>query len=80
MKLEMINKLKEMYKVSGYNKKFVILFIIIISTAILELISIPYITKQIIDVHIPSGNIKALIVWGIIYIIFLKKYLQTKMN
>lgn len=71
MKLEMINKLKEMYKVSGYNKKFVILFIIIISTAILELISIPYITKQIIDVHIPSGNIKALIVWGIIYIIFL---------
>lgn len=67
----MINKLKEMYKVSGYNKKFVILFIIIISTAILELISIPYITKQIIDVHIPSGNIKALIVWGIIYIIFL---------
>lgn len=67
----MINKLKEMYKISGYNKKFIILFTIIISTAILELISIPYITKQIIDVHIPEGNIKALIVWGIIYIICL---------
>ena len=67
----MINKLKEMYKVTGYNKKFVILFTIIISTAILELISIPYITKQIIDVHIPESNIKALIVWGVIYIIFL---------
>lgn len=71
MKLKMINKLKEMYKVSGYNKQFIILFTIIIGAAILELISIPYITKQIIDVHIPEGNIKALIVWGIIYIIFL---------
>lgn len=67
----MIDKLKEMYKISGYNKKFIILFTIIISSAILELISIPYITKQIIDIHIPMGNIKALIIWGIIYVIFL---------
>lgn len=67
----MIDKLKEMYKVSGYNKKFIILFTIIISSAILELISVPYITKQIIDIHIPIGNIKALIIWGFIYVIFL---------
>lgn len=67
----MIDKLKEMYKVSGYNKQFIILFTIIISAAILELISIPYITKQIIDIQIPNGNIKALIIWGLIYIIFL---------
>lgn len=67
----MIDKLKEMYKISGYNKKFIILFTIIISSAILELISIPYITKQIIDIHIPMGNIEALIIWGIIYVIFL---------
>lgn len=67
----MIDKLKEMYKISGYNKKFIILFTIIIGLAIVELISIPYITKQIIDIHIPSSNIKALIIWGVIYTIFL---------
>lgn len=71
MKLEMINKLKEMYKISGYNKKFIILFIIIIGTAILKLISIPYITRQIIDISIPSGNIRSLIIWGCFYIIVL---------
>ena len=60
-----------MYKISGYNKKFIILFTIIIGLAIVELISIPYITKQIIDIHIPSSNIKALIIWGVIYTIFL---------
>ncbi len=67
----MINKLKEMYKISGYNKKFIILFIIIIGTAILKLISIPYITRQIIDISIPSGNIRSLIIWGCFYIIVL---------
>lgn len=66
-----LNKVKEMYKISGYNKQFIILFTIIIGTAIIETISIPYITKQIIDIHIPDKNIKALIIWGCIYIIFL---------
>ncbi len=67
----MIDKLKEMYKVSGYNKQFIILIVIIIVTTIIEMISIPYITKQIIDISIPSGNIKLLIIWGCVYIIFL---------
>ena len=49
----MIDKLKEMYKVSGYNKQFIILIVIIIVTTIIEMISIPYITKQIIDISIP---------------------------
>lgn len=67
----MIDKLKEMYKVSGYNKQFIILIVIIIVTTIIEMISIPYITKRIIDISIPSGNIKLLIIWGCVYIIFL---------
>lgn len=66
-----LKQLKEMYKVSGYNKQFIILFAIIVGSAIIEIITIPYITKQIIDIHIPNKNIKALIIYGCIYIIFL---------
>lgn len=68
---EKLKQLKEMYRVSGYNKQFINLFTIIIGAEIIEIISIPYITRQIINVHIPSSNIKALIIWGCIYIIFL---------
>ncbi len=68
---EKLKKLKQMYKISGYNKQFIILFTIIISVAIIEVITIPYITKQIIDIEIPNKNIKALIILGILYIIFL---------
>lgn len=66
-----LNKVKEMYEISGYNKNFIILFTIIIVAAVIDIISIPYITKQIIDIHIPNKNIKLLIIWGCIYIIFL---------
>lgn len=66
-----IKQIKEMYKVSGYHKQFIILFTIIVGAAIIEIISIPYITKQMIDISIPSSNIKALIIWGCIYIVFL---------
>lgn len=66
-----IKQVKEMYKVSGYHKQFIILFIIIIVSAILEITTIPYITRQMIDVSIPEHNIKALIIFGCIYIIFL---------
>lgn len=68
---EKIRKLKQMYKISGYNKQFIILFIIIVAAAIIEIISIPYITKQIIDIQIPNQNIKGLIILGVIYIICL---------
>lgn len=66
-----IKQLKEMYKVSGYHKQFVILFSIILGAAIIDIISIPYVTRQIIQVEIPSNNIRALIIWGGIYIVFL---------
>lgn len=66
-----IRKLKEMYKVSGYHKRFIILFSIILVSALIDILSIPYITRKIIDIEIPNNNIKALIIWGIIYMIFL---------
>lgn len=66
-----IKKINEMYNISGYHKQFIILFIIIVGSAIIEIISVPYITKKMIDIYIPSSNIKALIIWGCIYIIFL---------
>ena len=64
-------KLKEMYKVSGYHKQFIILFIIIIVFAIMDVIFIPYITRKIVDISIPNQNIRALIIWSCVYIIFL---------
>lgn len=66
-----LKKLKQMYKDTGYNKQFIILFIIIELTAIIEIITIPYITRQMIDIEIPNKNIRALIVLGIFYICFL---------
>ena len=57
-----LKKLNQMYKMLGYNKQFVILFIIIELTVISELIIVPYITKQIINKHIPSNNITALMI------------------
>ncbi len=66
-----IKKLKEMYKISGYHKQFVILFTIIVTFAIVDIICVPYITRQIVDISIPSSNIKALIIWSCLYVIFL---------
>lgn len=66
-----IKQIKEMYNFTGYNKQFAILFTIIVGSAIFDMISIPYVTRQIIDVDIPTANMKALIIWGFIYIALL---------
>lgn len=66
-----VKQIKEMYEVSGYHKQFIILFIIIVATAIIDIITIPYMTRQIIDVSIPEHNMKALMFFGCAYIIFL---------
>lgn len=68
---EKVKQIKEMYKFSGYHKQFIILFTIIITAAIVDIIAIPYITRQIIDFSIPQKNVQALIMWCIIYTIFL---------
>lgn len=65
---EKLIKLKEMYKDAGFNKQFIILFFIIEITTIIEMITIPYIIKRIIDIEIPNENLYGLIIWGFIYI------------
>lgn len=66
-----LRKLKEMYKDMGYNKQFIILFIVIESTVIMEILTIPYIIKNIINVEIPEKNIKGLLIFSFTYIIIL---------
>lgn len=66
-----IEKLKELYTDVGYHKGFIILFIIIETTAIAEIIIIPYIIKRILNIEIPNKNIIGLIILGSIYTIYL---------
>lgn len=66
-----IKQIDEMYKISGYHKQFLILFTIIVGSAILDIKAIPYLTRQMIDIDIPNSNVKSLIIFGFIYIIFL---------
>lgn len=68
---EKVKQIKEMYKFSGYHKQFIILFTIIVTATIVDIITVPYITRQIIDFSIPQKNVQALIMWCIIYTIFL---------
>lgn len=64
-------KLKEMYQNAGYHKQFIFLFLLIEFTAIIEMITIPYIMKEMINVAIPNQNIKGLLLFGEIYILIL---------
>jgi len=63
--------IKNMYQDSGYHNEFIGLFLLIIITVIIEMISIPYITKKMLNDHIPDGNIEVLILFGVIYIIIM---------
>lgn len=56
-----LKQFKLMYQDVGYQKKFIALFTLIIVTAILEIITVPYIVKQILDVEIPKQNITGLV-------------------
>ena len=58
-----LKQLQKMYQNIGYHKKFVGLFLLIIITAVIEIITVPYIVKQILDVEIPEQNIKGLMVF-----------------
>lgn len=72
-----LTQLHKMYQNVGYHKKFVGLFLLIIITAIIEIITVPYLVKQILDVEIPKQNIKGLMIFvGIqIFIILLQCYM-----
>lgn len=58
-----LKQLQKMYQNIGYHKKFVGLFMLIIITAVIEIITVPYIVKQILDVEIPEQNVKGLMVF-----------------
>jgi len=55
-------QLKNIYQDVGYHKKFRMLFSLIIVTAIIEIITVPNIVKQILDTEIPKQNIKGLVI------------------
>ena len=63
-----INKIKLLYQKTGYHKKLMILFSVIVATVLIEVITIPYIEIQILDKYIPQSNQKGLIIFVGIYI------------
>ena len=74
---ETLKKLKKMYQHTGYHKKFIALCMLIIVTAIIEIMTVPRIVEKILDVEIPEQNVKGLILWVCIYIgiLLLKRYI-----
>lgn len=66
-----INKIKLLYQKTGYHKKLMILFSVIIATVLIEVITIPYIEIQILDKYIPQINQKGLMIFVGIYIAIL---------
>lgn len=66
-----LKQLKRMYEDVGYRKKFIALFVLIVVTAVLEIITVPHIVKQILDVEIPEQNIQGLILFVCLHIMIL---------
>ena len=57
-----VKQFKIMYKDVGYHKKFIVLFMLIVVTCLVDIITVPYLMKQILDIEIPRQNIKGLII------------------
>ena len=76
----MKKKIKELYKNTNYHKEFVTLVLIIIGTLIMEILTISYITKRILNIEIPNKNIQGLYFFTVCYIIiiFIQCYLVLK--
>lgn len=66
-----LKQLKIMYQDVGYHKKFIVLFLLIVVTALLEIVTVPHLVKQILDVEIPQKNIKGLVIFVIFHICIL---------
>ncbi len=64
---ETLKQLKKMYQHTGYHKKFIALCTLIIITAVIEIMTIPRIVEQILDVEIPKQNIQGLLLWVCVY-------------
>lgn len=68
---EKLKQFKRMYQDTGEHKKMVSLVILIIVTAMMEIVTVPYLVKQILDVEIPKQNIKGLVLFVGIHILVL---------
>ena len=77
---ETLKKLKKMYQHTGYHKKFIALCMLIIVTAIIEIMTVPHIVEKILDIEIPEQNVKGLVLWVCIYIgiLLLQCYMVLK--
>lgn len=75
-----LKQLKTMYQDVRYHKKFIALFLLIVATALLEIVTVPHLVKQILDVEIPNQNIKGLVLFvGLhISILLVQCYLVLK--
>ena len=62
-------KIRSLYQKTGYHNKLKLLFCLIISTTIMEVLTIPYLVTKILDVYIPEKNIKGLIIFVSLYIL-----------
>lgn len=76
-----LKEIKSLYKKTGYHKKLMILFFIIIGTVVIEVMTIPYIEIQILDKYIPQSDIKGLVIFVAMYIaIFLLQCYMVLMH
>lgn len=66
-----LKQLNKMYQDVGYHKRFIALFVLIILTALIEMVTVPYVVKRILDIEIPTQNIKGLVIFVSIHIIIL---------
>lgn len=65
------NQFNKMYEDVGYHNRFIALFALIVVTAVIDIITIPFIVKEILDVEIPQQNVKGLTILASIYIFIL---------
>lgn len=79
-KFNTLKNLNKMFKEAGHHEKFIQLFLLIVSAIVLELILVIYITKNVINIEIPNGNIRGVITYSIIYIlvILVQSYMILK--
>ncbi len=52
------NQFNKMYEDVGYHNRFIALFALIVVTAIIDIVTIPFIVKEILDVKIPRAKCK----------------------
>ena len=60
-----------MYEDVGYHNRFIALFALIIVTAVIDIVTIPFIVQEILNVEIPQHNLKGLSIFVGIYIFIL---------